>query len=156
ISEFNTRPRRRGHRMKRRAFIAALGSAAAWPVVGRAQQSGSMRRIACLYAGVRPAGPSSISEAFEERLAQLGWIKDQNIRIEYRYIGGQQETVSSVVSEAVGSGPDVLVTWGPPLSLAAKQATTQIPLIFIIIFDPIDLGLVSNLARPGGNVTGVT
>jgi putative ABC transport system substrate-binding protein len=115
-----------------------------------------MRRIACLYPAVRPAGPSSTSEAFEERLAQLGWTKDKNIRIEYGYTGGQQETVSSVVSEALGSGPDVVVTWGPPLSLATKQATTQIPQIFIIVFDPVDLGLVSNLARPGGNLTGVT
>ena len=91
--------------MRRRDVLGVIGGAAAWPMVARAQQSGSMRRIACLYAGVRPAGPSSISEAFEDRLAQLGWVKDQNIRIEYRYIGGQQETVSSVVSEAVGSRP---------------------------------------------------
>jgi putative ABC transport system substrate-binding protein len=138
--------------MKRRDFIAALGGAAAWPVVARGQQP-KMPHIGYLSPAT---GRNPIDEAFEEGLRQLGWAKDQNIKIEYRYTGGRQDAVSPLVAEVVGLGVNVLVTWGPPLSLATKRATTQIPLVFLIVFDPVDIGLVSNLARPGGNVTGVT
>jgi putative tryptophan/tyrosine transport system substrate-binding protein len=138
---------------KRREFITLLGGATAWPLAARAQQPGKVLRIG--YLG--PAtGRSPVDDAFEEGLQQHGWTKDQNIRIEYRYTGGRQDTVLPLVTEVVGLGVDVLVTWGPPLSLAAKRASTQIPLVFLITFDPVDLGLVSNLARPGGNVTGLT
>ena len=140
--------------MKRRQFIKLVGSAvAAWPLAAGAQQPEKVARIG--YLG--PAtGRSAVEDAFEESLQQLGWTKDQNIRVEYRFTGGRQDAVLPLVTEAVGSGVDVLVTWGPPLSLAAKRASTQIPLVFLITFDPVDVGLVSNMARPGGNVTGLT
>ena len=140
-------------KMRRRELIAGLGGAAAWPLVTHAQQQGKVARIGCLSPA---AGRNPVDEAFEEGLRQHGWAKDQNITIEYRYTGGRQDTVSPLVTEVIGLGMDVVVTWGPPLSLAAKQARTQIPLVFLITFDPVDIGLVSNLARPGGNVTGVT
>ena len=139
--------------MQRREFITLLGGVTAWPLAARAQQPGKVLRIGYLGPST---GRSPVEDAFEEGLQQLGWTKDQNIRIEYRYTGGRQDTVLSLVTEVVGLGLDVLVTWGPPLSLAAKRASNQIPLVFLIAFDPVDLGLVSNLARPGGNVTGLT
>jgi putative ABC transport system substrate-binding protein len=140
--------------MRRREFIALLGSTAiAWPLAVRAQQRDKVRRVGYLSP---TAGHDAVDEAFEDALQQLGWAKDDNIRIEYRYTGGRQDTVSSLVTEITSLDLDALVAWGPPLSLAAKAATTQVPLIFLITFDPVDLGLVSNLARPGANVTGVT
>jgi putative ABC transport system substrate-binding protein len=139
--------------LKRRNFIALLGGAAAWPLAVRAQQPGKIWRIGYLSPA---AGRNPVDEAFEEALQQLGWTKDQSIRIEYRYTGGRQDAVIPLVTDIMNLGLDVLLTWGPPLSLAAKRATIQIPLVFLITFDPIDIGLVSNLAHPGGNVTGVT
>jgi putative ABC transport system substrate-binding protein len=139
--------------LRRREFITLIGGAAAWPLAANAQQQRNVSRIGYLSPA---AGPNPVDEAFEEGLRQHGWTKDQNIRIEYRYTGGRQDTVSPLATEVIGLGVDALVTWGPPLSLAVKQAGTQIPLVFLITFDPVDIGLVSNLARPGGNVTGVT
>jgi putative tryptophan/tyrosine transport system substrate-binding protein len=130
-----------------------MGGAAAWPLVTHAEQQGNVSRIGHLSPA---AGRNPVDEAFEESLRQHGWTNDQNIRIEYRYTGGRQDTVSPLVTEIIGLGMDVLLTWGLPLSLAVKQAETKIPLVFLITFDPVDIGLVSNLARPGGNVTGVT
>lgn len=139
-----------GAKMKRRDFLGLVG-AAAWPLAARAQQPAKV--VGYIEPG---AGRNPVYEAFEEGLRQHGWVKDQNIRIEYRYTGGRQDTVSPLVTEVISLGVDVLVTWGPPLSLAAKRTGTQIPLVFLITFDPIDVGLVSNLAHPGGNVTGLT
>lgn len=140
--------------MKRRKFISLVGATAvAWPMATRAQPTGKVARVGY----ISPATGRAVGDdAFEESLQQLGWTKNQNVRIEYRYTGGRQDTVLPLVTEVVGLGVDVLVTTGPPLSLAAQQASTQIPLVFLITFDPVDLGLVSNIAHPGGNITGVT
>jgi putative tryptophan/tyrosine transport system substrate-binding protein len=140
--------------MRRRDFVKSIvASAAAWPLTARGQQQGKVS----LIGYVSPfAGRSFIDEEFEDSLQQLGWVKGQNIRIEYRYASGRQDTFSPLVSEVVALGLDVLVTLGSPLSLAAKRPSTQIPVVFFITFDPVDIGLVSYLARPGGNVTGVT
>jgi putative ABC transport system substrate-binding protein len=138
----------------RRTFISSvtLGLLAA-PLAAEGQSTGRVVTVGYLSPGV---GRSHIEEAFEQSLQQLGWVKDQSIRIEYRYSGGRQDTVAPLTADVVGSGVDVLVAWGPPLSLAAKRATSQIPLVFLLTFDPVDVGLVSNYARPGGNVTGIT
>jgi putative ABC transport system substrate-binding protein len=140
--------------MRRREFITLLGgAAAAWPLAARAQQ----QRKVSVIGYVSPfAGRSFIDEALEDGLQQLGWVKGQNISIEYRYASGRQDAFSPLVSEVLALGVDALVTLGGPLSLAAKRASTQIPLVFLTIFDPVEVGLVSNMARPGGNVTGVT
>jgi putative ABC transport system substrate-binding protein len=139
--------------MRRREFITLFGGAAAWPLAANAQQRGKVS----LIGYVSPfAGRNVVDEAFEDGLQQLGWVKGQNIRFEYRYASGRQDAFSPLVSEVVDLGSDALVTIGSPLSLAAKRASTQIPIVFLITFDPVDIGLVSNLARPGGNVTGVT
>jgi putative ABC transport system substrate-binding protein len=130
--------------MKRREFITLLGGLGAWPLVARAQQQRRVWRIGYLSPG---AGRNSVDEAFEEALQQLGWEKDQSVRIEYRYTGGREDAVIPLVTGIMNLGLDALVAWGPPLSLAVKRATTQIPLVFLITFDPIDIGLVSNLER---------
>jgi putative ABC transport system substrate-binding protein len=127
--------------LKRRDFITLLGSAAvAWPLAGRAEPARKVVRIGYLSpaAGRAPgdqagsSGRNLIDDAFVGTLQQLGWVKNQNIIIEYRYSGGRQDTVAPLVAEIVGLGVDVIVTWGPPLSLAAKRATTQIPLAWIM------------------------
>jgi putative ABC transport system substrate-binding protein len=139
--------------MRRRDFLPLVAGATAWPFAARAQRPAKIPFIGY----VSPfAGRSFLDEAFEDGLKQLGWVKGQNIRIEYRYASGRQDTFSPLVSEVLALGVDALVTVGSPLSLVAKRASTQIPLIFFITFDPVEIGLVSNLARPGGNVTGVT
>jgi putative ABC transport system substrate-binding protein len=141
-------------RLERREFITLLGgAAAAWPLAGRAEQALKVARIGYLSPAV---GRNANQDAFEGTLQQLGWVKGHNIAIESRHSRGRQDTVAPLVAEIVGLGVDVIVAWGPPLSLAVKRATTQIPLVFILTFDPVDIGLVSNLARPGGNVTGIT
>ena len=140
--------------LKRRDFITLLGGAAAWPLAARAEQARKVARIGYLAptTGLDPP----IEQAFHETLQQLGWVIGQNITIEYRFSGGRQDTIASRVEEIVGLGVDVIIAWGPLLSLAAKRAAPQIPLVFILTFDPVDIGLVSNIARPGGNVTGIT
>jgi putative ABC transport system substrate-binding protein len=138
--------------MKRREFIAALGSAAAWPVVARAQQPERMRRIAVLSPA---ADHNPVDEAFEEVLRQRGWVPGRNITIEIRYTSGRQDAVAPIVAEIAALKLDAVVAWSHPLALAMKR-TTQVPLVFLIAFDPIEVGLVSNLAAPEGNVTGIT
>jgi putative ABC transport system substrate-binding protein len=143
--------------MRRRSFITLLGgAAAAWPLAARAEQARKVARIGYLAPTTGPGLDPALEQVFPETLGQLGWVNDQNITIEYRYSGGRQDTVAPLIEEVVGLGVDVILAWGPLLSLAAKQTAPQIPLVFIIIFDPVDLGLVSSISRPGGNVTGVT
>jgi putative ABC transport system substrate-binding protein len=138
----------------RREIIALVGgTAVGWPLAARGQQRGKVSLIGYIS---RFAGRNVVDEAFEDGLQRLGWVKGQNIRFEYRYASGRQDAFSPLVSEVVDLGLDALVTIGSPLSLAAKRASTQIPVVFLITFDPVDIGLVSNLARPGGNITGVT
>jgi len=142
--------------MRRREFISMLGGVAIMLPAPRgtlAQQLGRVRRLGYLTTA---AGDNPVDNAFEEALRHLGWVQGQSIRIEHRYASGRRDAVPSLVDELVGLGLDAWVTWGPTESLAAKRATTQIPLVCMILWDPIDIGLVSNLPHPGGNVTGVT
>src|SRR5207237_5956256 len=113
-------------KMKRREVITALGGAAIWPLAASAEQARKIARIGYL-APADPATGAHLAQvqAFTETLQQLGWVKGQNITIEYRYSGGRQDTVASRVEEIVGLGVDVIVAWGPLLSLAAKQAAPQ-------------------------------
>jgi putative ABC transport system substrate-binding protein len=141
--------------MRRREFITLVGGAAilSRPRGTLAQQPGRIRRLGYLTSA---AGPTPLEDAFEEALRQLGWVQGQNISIEYGYAGGRRDAVPPLVDELIGLGLDSWVTWAPTESLAAKRATTQIPLVCLVLWDPIDIGLVSNLPHPGGNVTGVT
>ena len=137
--------------MRRREFIALVGSAAAaWPLAARA---GKLPTIGVL--GSDAAGWSAWTAAFVQRLHELGWIEGRTIAIEYRWSEGRPERVAEVVAEFVRQKVDVIVTMGGAVA-AFKQATPDIPIVFAIAVDPVGGGLVANLSRPGGNVTGLS
>jgi putative ABC transport system substrate-binding protein len=142
--------------MRRRAFIAAIGGAAAWPFVAPAQQSKELYRIGYLSLG-SPASEATRFDAFRARLATLGYVEDKNLVIETRWLeGGKYDQVAVLAAQLVGLKVDVIVTYATPGVLAAKRATTTIPIVFASVGDAVASGLVSSLARPGGNVTGTT
>jgi putative ABC transport system substrate-binding protein len=145
--------------MRRRDFITALGTAATWPLAVRAQQPAKRKRIAF----VRPAGPvselrvsgSPYYRAFFEELSRLGYVEGQNLGVE-RYSGeGRPERYAELARDVVNTHPDLIIAVAARLSLDFKTATTTIPIVSLIN-DPIVLGLVPSIARPGGNITGVT
>src|SRR5262249_12996136 len=141
--------------MRRRAFVTLLGGAAAWPLAARAQQAGKLPTIG--YLGVTtPAVSAQRLAAFVQRLRELGWIDGRNIAIEFRWAEGSNERTAEVVAEVVRRKGDVIVTGGGPAATAAKQATSVIPIVFQVMADPVGTGAVASLARPGGNVTGLS
>jgi putative ABC transport system substrate-binding protein len=137
--------------MRRREFITLVGSAAlTWPLMGRAQQNERMRRIGVLLvSGPGPLGP------FREALSDLGYVEGKNVQIEVRSAQGQDARLDQLAAELVSSQVDVIIAAQTPAAQAAKNATRKIPIV-IMAGDPIATGLVSNLARPDGNVTGVS
>ena len=141
--------------MQRREFIAGIGSAAVWPVAARAQQPKKVPRIGLLIATNASAGAPRIT-AFVQRLRQLGWIEGQTVAIEYRWAEGQYDRFAEIAAEFVRLKVDVIVTAATAPVLAAKQATSSIPIVFAVSGDPVGSGLVASLARPGGNVTGLS
>ena len=136
--------------MKRREFIGLLGGAAAWPLTARAQQA--VGKIVTI--GVLAIEPWPPIDTFRQALNNLGYIEGKNVRFEYRYAKGYNERLPELANDLVGLNVDVIVTWGTDAVLAAKQATTTIPIVMGTIGDPLGSGIVTNLARPGGNVTG--
>ena len=140
--------------MRRRQFIALLGGAAAWPLAAQAQQAAKVFRIGFLFYG--SSGPSPELDAFQQGLREFGYIEGQNIAVEYRFASGQVERLRDLATELVRLKPDVIVTPATPASLAAKQATGTIPIVFAGVADAVGAGLIANLARPDGNVTGLT
>jgi putative tryptophan/tyrosine transport system substrate-binding protein len=140
--------------VNRRAFIALLGGAAAgWPLAARAQQPGKLPTIG--FLGAAPSVESQRVAAFEQRLRELGWIEGRTVAIEYRWAEGRSERYAENAAELVRLKVDVIVTSATPPTLAAKQATEVIPIVFATLSDPVGTGLVASLARPGGNVTGL-
>jgi putative ABC transport system substrate-binding protein len=136
--------------MKRRDFISLLGGAAAWPLAARAQQSERTRRIGVLLvSGPEPLGP------FREALADLGYVEGKNIQIEVRSAQGQDTRLLELAAELVRTRVDVIIAVQTPAAHAAKNATRDIPII-VMAGDPIATGLISNLARPDGNLTGLS
>ena len=140
--------------MRRRAFIAGLGSAAAWPVVARAQNVGKVPVIGFLGTATS-SGWSHWVAAFVQRLRELGWIEGRTIAIEIRWAEGRSERYAEIAAELVRLPVDVIVTSGIAVA-AAKQAASSIPILFALASDPVGTGLVASLARPGGNVTGLS
>jgi putative tryptophan/tyrosine transport system substrate-binding protein len=141
--------------LKRRDFIALLGGAAAWPLPARAQQAGKLPTIGFL-GSTTPAAQSQLTAAFVQRLRELGWIEGQTVTIEYRWAEGRSERFAEFAAEFVRLKVDVILTHNTPPVLAAKQATSVIPIVFATAADPVDTGVVASLARPGGNVTGLS
>jgi putative ABC transport system substrate-binding protein len=142
--------------LRRREFIALLGSTvAAWPRAARAQQPGNLRTIGFSGQSTRSA-ESELVAAFTQRLHELGWIEGRTITTEYRWSEGRAERFVQIAAEFVRLRVDVIVTSGTPQVLATKQATSLIPIVFARVGDPVASGLVASLARPGGNVTGLS
>lgn len=140
--------------MKRRTFIAGLGSTAAWPVIARAQQSGRVRRIGLLQ-GLAAGDPvaQAHNAIFVQALQQLGWIDGRNLHIDFRWGAGNGADIGKYAEELVALGPDVIVAVATAVA-PTLQATRTIPIVFTIVADPVGSGFVESLSRPGGNATG--
>ncbi|MBR0716941.1 ABC transporter substrate-binding protein [Bradyrhizobium liaoningense] len=141
--------------MRRREFTIAFAAIAAWPITSHAQQAKKLPVIGFLGAAT-PAVANSWVAAFTKRLAELGWIDGRSIIIEYRWAESRPERYSQIAEEFVAAKVDVIVTWASAPVLAAKQATTVVPVVFAAQMDPVGVGVVASLARPGGNVTGLS
>ena len=140
--------------IRRREFITLLGGAAAWPLTARAQQA-KLPTIGYLGAAT-PLAWSQWTAAFVQRLRELGWIEGRTVAIEYRWGEGRNDRFAEIAAEFVRLKVDVIVTAGTAAALATKQATSAIPIVFATAGNPVETGLVSSLARPGGNVTGLS
>jgi putative ABC transport system substrate-binding protein len=141
--------------VRRREFITLLGGAAAWPLAARAQQREHMRRIGVLWP---LAADDPISQArnaaFLQALQQLGWTVGQNIQIDYRWSGGNDEVTRKYAVELAALAPEVILASGSAATGPLLQATRTVPIVFAIVPDPVGAGFVDSLARPGGNATG--
>jgi putative tryptophan/tyrosine transport system substrate-binding protein len=142
--------------MRRRDFIAGLGSAAAWQVVAQAQQPERVRRIGVLMAydeNDDPVWKPRLS-AFTQALADLGWTDGRNVRMDLRWYGSDINRSRTLAQELVGLQPDIIVTSGTPGTVAVQRETPTIPIVFARAGDPVASGIVARLDRPSGNVTG--
>ena len=138
--------------MERREFISLIvGAAASWPLAARAQQTGRVWRVAVIGA-VSPL-PAMLS-AFREALQQRGWTEGKNLSIDVRWPKDSFAQEPGLISEVLHSNVDVIVAWATPSALAARRATSTIPIVFLGISDPVGSGLAASLAHPGGNATG--
>jgi putative tryptophan/tyrosine transport system substrate-binding protein len=143
--------------MRRRNFIALLSGAASWPLAARAQQAARVARVGYLVTGsVESPVYRPTIDAFRQGLSQLGYREGQNIVIEFREAHGQPERFAMLATELVRRDVDLIVAPNTPAARAARQATTTIPIVGFALGDAVEDGLVSSLARPGGNVTGLT
>ena len=141
--------------LKRRTFITLLGGGAAWPLAARAQRAAKVYRIGFLSAGAQVRSPTPWS-IFVNGLRDLGWIEGKNIVFERRFADNRLDRLAELAAELVRLDVDVIVTVGTLAPLAAKRATTSIPIVMMNAGDPVGSGLVASLARPGGNVTGMS
>jgi putative tryptophan/tyrosine transport system substrate-binding protein len=139
--------------MKRRAFVGLIGVVATWPLRTRGQQAVPV--IGFIYAGTTSGGPAAFVAAFRQGLDEAGFVEGKNLAVEYRYATGQEGQLTAFVDELVHRPVAVLVG-NTPLAVAAKKATSTIPIVFATGADPVKLGLVASFNRPGGNATGVS
>jgi putative ABC transport system substrate-binding protein len=144
----------RGSQMRRRQFIAGLGSAAAWPVVARAQQADRVRRIGVLM-GFNESDPAKTRlSAFTQALAHLGWTDGRNVRVDFRWPGGDINRIGALAQELVGLQPDVILASTTPVTVAVQRETRTIPIVFVNVSEPVASGILPRLDRPSGNITG--
>ena len=142
--------------MRRRDFIKVItSSAVTWPLAARAQQPAKMARIGFL-GSTSPSGVTGRLDRFRDGLRDLGYVEGQNILIDFRWAEEDYAKLQELAAELIGLKVDMLVTYGTPGTLAAKRATTTVPIVMIVSGDAIATGLVTSLARPGGNITGST
>ncbi len=141
--------------MRRREFLMLLGGAAAWPLAADAQQAGKVYRVGYLSTNF-PSVETFRVDGFRQALRDLGYVEGKNIVIEYRFAEGRHDRLPDLAAELVRLEIDVMVTGGTPGTRAARQATRTIPLVMTLVGDPVAAGLVDSLARPGGNITGLT
>ena len=143
--------------MRRREFVAFLGSAAVWPLAARAQQRERMRRIGILvnYSATDPQVQAR-NAAFLQGLQQLGWTVGQNIQLDYRWSGGAEDATQKYAAELVSLAPDVIFASGSAAAGPLRRATRTVPIVFTNVIDPVGSGYIESLARPGGNITGFT
>src|SRR5262249_37734923 len=140
--------------IRRREFIAGLGGAAAWPLGVRAQPT--QMPVVAFVSGIDNASRSAGAPAFHKGMSETGYIEGQNVSIEYHWLAGQYERLPALMSDLVRRRVTLIATPGfPDAAIAAKAATTTIPIVFGVGDDPVKLGLVASLARPGGNATGI-
>ena len=140
--------------MKRREFITLLGGAAAWPLAARAQQPNRARRIAVMMGWSENEGYRSWIAVFVQRLAQLGWADGRNVRIDIRWTNGDIDQARTFAKELVALEPDVILAATTPVTAALQRETRTIPIVFVVVSDPVGAGFVAGLPRPGGNITG--
>jgi len=142
--------------VNRRGLIALIcGAAVAWPLAGHAQQPEGSRRVGVLIASAEndPTAQANVT-AFAQALGRFGWVEGKNIRIDYRFAAGDPTLYKSYATELVGLSPDVILAGASPAVAALRQQTRSIPIVFVLVTDPVGLGFVQSLARPGGNITG--
>src|ERR1700730_13013438 len=143
--------------MRRRALTKVPGSTVAWPLAARAQQPGRLPTIGFLGASwSSQSGEGQRLVAFLERLHELGWFEGRTLSIEYRWAEGRNEGFTEIASQFARLKVDIIVRYSTPAVLAVKQVTSVIPVVFAGAADPVGTGLVVSLARPGGNITGVS
>jgi ABC-type uncharacterized transport system substrate-binding protein len=143
--------------MRRRDFIRGFcGSAVGWPLAARAQQTGRARRIGVLIPFENEDDPQvkDLWPAFKQRLAELGWVVGRNIQFDVHFTTQNIDRIRAGAADIAASGPELIYVWSNPGLAAMKQATQTIPVVFVLVSDPVGSGLVANLARPGGNITG--
>ena len=143
--------------MRRREFVTLLSSVAViWPLAARAQQTGRLRRVGVLIPFPDDRGPlvKDYLSAFRQRLHELGWDEGRNIRFDYRFTDQVPERMRAGTEELITLAPDIIVVWANPAAAIVQKATQTIPIVFVVVSDPVGGGFVTNLARPGGNITG--
>jgi ABC-type uncharacterized transport system substrate-binding protein len=141
--------------VNRRSVITALGGAAAWPLAARAQQPERMRRVGVLMnMAATDTDSQAYVAAFAQGLRQLGWVEGQNLRIDVRWNAGDTQLARIYGAQLIGLDPDVILAASTTNLTVIRQATSTIPVVFLLVSDPVEQGFVANLAKPGGNITG--
>jgi putative ABC transport system substrate-binding protein len=142
--------------MRRRDAIGVIGGAALWPLAASAERAGQIRRIGVLMATVQsdPDAQDRLEE-FRQALRELGWTDGGNVVIDYRWAGTDPDRMRAYAAELVGLAPDVILVHSATAIMAAQRQTRAVPLVFVMVPSPVEIGLVASLTRPGGNITGL-